>query len=118
MIKALIACVLLFAAETAVTSAATGELNLTGEIMDSQCGLAGTHEMMKKQIGAQDDAECTRACVKQGGKLVLYDSSTKKVYQLQNQQKAMDYAGQKVKVAGTQTQDNVVQIETIQPISQ
>jgi hypothetical protein len=53
--------------------------------------------MMKKQIGAQDEAECTLACLKQGGKLVLYDPSTKKTYQFQNQQKAMDYAGQRSK---------------------
>jgi hypothetical protein len=73
--------------------------------------------MMKKQIGARDGAECTLACLKQGGKLVLYDPSTKKVYQLQNQQSQWTMLDKRSN-AGSKTQDNVIQIETIQSISQ
>jgi hypothetical protein len=71
--------------------------------------------MMKKQIGAQDEAECTLACLKQGGKLVLYD---KKNLSVPKSAKGDGLCWTKVKVADSQIQDNVVQIETIQSISQ
>lgn len=117
MNKVVISCVLLMSGFAA--TAQNGKETLKGEIMDTQCAMVGSHEMMKKQLGAQDDAECTRACVKQGGKLVLYDSTTKKVYQLNDQQKAMTYAGQKVRVIGIPNDDaNSIQIETIQPVSE
>ncbi|HKZ78275.1 MAG TPA: DUF5818 domain-containing protein [Pyrinomonadaceae bacterium] len=49
------------------------------------------------------DKNCTLACLKQGGKLVLADRDHKRVYRLDQtgQEKARDFTGQKVKVTGT-----------------
>ena len=80
----------------------------TGEIMDSQCAKNGSHDMMlkkegmEKMIGMPEGKKmCTMNCVKNGGKYVLYDSATKKVYALDDQTKPAEFAGQNVKVTGT-----------------
>jgi hypothetical protein len=73
----------------------------TGEIMDSQCAQMGSHDNMMKGEGAHNAKECTIACVKSGGKYALYDPTAKRAYQLDNQKKARDYAGQEVTITGT-----------------
>src|SRR5689334_21061945 len=65
-----------------------GAPTFTGEIMDVPCGLVKTHAMMMQQKGSKTPVDCTQACVRDGGKVVLYDSAHQKVYQLQDQQKA------------------------------
>lgn len=73
-----------------------------GEIMDSQCAMNGSHAQMEKMHNMPDDSKaCTLACVKMGGKFVLYDAVKKATYQLDDQEKPLGFAGQKVKVAGT-----------------
>jgi hypothetical protein len=72
-----------------------------GEIMDSQCAAMGSHDQMMKQEGAKNAKECSDACVKMGGKYVLYDAGTKTTYQLDDQTKAKKLSGQKVTVTGT-----------------
>lgn len=87
----------------------------TGEIMDSQCAMNGSHaEMLKKEgMGDKDPNDpmakkmCTENCIKKGGKYVLYDSATKKVYQLDDQTKPQQFAGQNVKVTGTLDKDTI-----------
>jgi hypothetical protein len=89
--------------------ASAKDKTFTGEIMDSQCAQNGSHAMMLKQEGmANKDPNdpmakkmCTENCLKMGGKLVLYDAGTKTVYQLDDQDKPKDFAGQKVKVTGS-----------------
>jgi hypothetical protein len=44
---------------------------------------------------------CTQNCVKMGGKYVLYSAAKKTVYELDDQQKPAEFAGQNVKVAGS-----------------
>jgi hypothetical protein len=60
--------------------------------MDSSCAKMGSHEMMEKQhnmpSNAASDKACTVACLKAGAKLVLYDASTKTVYELDDQKKS------------------------------
>lgn len=81
----------------------------TGEVFDSQCSKMGSHEMMLKKEGHGDmDANapmarkmCTENCVKMGGKYVLFDAAKKTVYELDDQKKPAEFAGQKVKVTGT-----------------
>lgn len=81
----------------------------TGEIMDSQCAMNGSHaEMMKKEgMGDKDPNDpmakkmCTQGCVKMGGKYVLFNSADKSIYQLDDQSKPANFAGEKVKVKGT-----------------
>ena len=85
--------------------AAQKQQTITGEVMDSSCAKMGSHEMMEKQHGMSSspasDKACTLACVKAGDKFVLYDASTKTVYELEDQKKAEQFAGEKVKLTGT-----------------
>jgi type 1 fimbria pilin len=73
-----------------------------GEIMDSSCAMMGSHEgMMKMHQDVKTAKECTLACVKMGAKFVLFDPATKTTYKLDDQQKPVQFAGEKVKVRGT-----------------
>src|SRR2546426_9112828 len=73
---------------------AVRERTLVGFISDNHCGL-------KHMAGMGDDKSCTLMCVK-NGKFVLADRDHKRVYQLDKtgQEKAREFAGQKVKVTG------------------
>lgn len=64
-----------------------------GYISDSSCGL--TH------MAGMDEKDCTLMCVK-NGKFVLANRDHKIVYQLDRvgQEKAREFAGQKVKITG------------------
>ena len=88
--------------------AAAKDKSFSGEIMDSQCAKNASHEAMLKKEGMEnmkDDPKakqmCTINCVKMGGKYVLFDAASKTVYQLDDQTKPEQFAGQKVKVTGT-----------------
>ena len=72
----------------------TAEKTLIGYVSDNHCGL-------KHMAGMGDDKSCTLMCVKDG-KFVLADRDHKRVYQLDKvgQEKAGEFAGQKVKVTG------------------
>ena len=82
-------------AQNSSTAKAT-EKTLVGYISDSMCGL-------KHMSGMGDDKNCTLVCVKGGSKFVLADRDHKRVYNLDKagQEKAREFAGQKVKVIGT-----------------
>jgi hypothetical protein len=72
----------------------------SGQIMDNQCASLGGHEaMMNKDMNTPK--ACTLGCVKEGGLFVLYDATAKKVYQLDDQKKPEQFAGDKVTVEGT-----------------
>lgn len=95
-----------------------------GEIMDSQCAMNRSHaEMLKKEGMGDKNANdpmakkmCTENCVKMGGKYVLYDSAAKKVYQLDDQTKPQQFAGQNVKVSGTiDKASETIHITNIEP---
>ena len=81
----------------------------TGEIYDSQCAKNASHAMMLKKEGMGDKdpndpmvkGMCTKNCVKMGGKYVLFNAAKKTVYELDDQQKPEQFAGQNVKVMGT-----------------
>lgn len=82
-------------------------VSLHGAIMDSQCAFnvhsdAHSHEWMTKRgvQGATDEESCTRHCVKDmGGSYVLVVK--KDVYKLDDQTKAEQFSGKKVKLNGT-----------------
>ncbi len=78
----------------------------TGEIMDSQCANMGSHDVMMKQEGARDAKQCTMGCVKMGGKYVLFNAQNKSIYQLDDQKKPAQFAGEKVTVTGKLGNDN------------
>ncbi len=81
------------------------EKAFTGEISDSMCGLK---HMMEGGAKA-----CTLKCVEGGSKFVLADAAHNKVYQLSDQNKPKEFAGQKVKVTGTLKGD-VIQVSSIE----
>ena len=72
------------------------EKTVVGYVSDSMCGL--DHSAMK--MG--EDKECTLKCVEGGAKFVLADRDHKTVYTLDAaaQEKAREFAGQKVQVTG------------------
>jgi hypothetical protein len=80
---------------------------LHGAIMDSQCAYnvhsdAHSHDWMTKRgiQGATDEESCTHHCVKDmGGSYVLVVK--KDVYKLDDQVKAEQFAGKKVKINGS-----------------
>jgi hypothetical protein len=86
---------------TTVSFGKKADKTYTGEIMDSQCAKMGNHDAGYKMTGTNTPKDCALACVKAGGKFVLYDAATKTAYELDDQNKAKELAGQKVKVEGT-----------------
>jgi len=86
--------------------AKAGTKTFVGNISDAMCGL-------KHMMPGKSDKECTLECVKAGSKYVLADVANGKVYQLSDQKKPEEFAGQKVKVTGTLKGDtiNVTAIE-------
>jgi hypothetical protein len=77
-----------------VSFAAQKDATYNGEIMDSHCAAMGDH-------GGKEAKTCTLGCVKGGASFVLYNSADKAIYQLDDQKKPVEFAGQKVKVTGT-----------------
>jgi hypothetical protein len=72
-----------------------------GEVMDSACAKMGSHDaMMKSHPNMKTAKDCTLGCVKAGSKYVLYNSSNKTLYELDDQKKAEEFPGQMVTVAG------------------
>jgi hypothetical protein len=84
-----------------------GTKTFVGNISDSMCGL-------KHMMPGKSDKECTLECVKAGSKYVLADLASGKVYQLSDQKKPEEFAGQKVKVTGTLNGDTI-SVTAIEP---
>ena len=89
-------------------SKAAKDRTLVGFISDNHCGL-------KQHMKGMSDKDCTLMCVK-NGKFVLADRAHKRVYQLDQtgQDKARDFAGQKVKVTGRVT-GRTIHVTNIEP---
>ncbi len=85
--------------------AAQKDASFSGEISDRACAKANSHEMMMKKHNVQTIEDCIPACVKAGGKYVLFDTATMTIYGLDDQQKPAPFAGKKVKVTGTYDKD-------------
>jgi hypothetical protein len=83
-----------------------------GEIMDSSCAKMGSHAQMEKEHNIPDAKACTQGCVKNGAKYVLYMNG--KAYDLDDQTKPVDFAGQKVKVNGKlDSKTNTIHVDSI-----
>jgi type 1 fimbria pilin len=98
-----------------VAAAAPKESTFKGEIMDSACAKAGSHDGMMAKAGLKTAKDCTEACVKGGNKYVLFNKTSKKVYQLDDQTKPADFAGKSVKVKGTlDSASDTIHVSSIQ----
>lgn len=90
------------------------EQTFSGEIMDSACAKAGSHDAMMKKAGLTSAKDCTLACVKNGSKFVLFNKGAKKTYELDDQTKPEQFAGEKVTVKGTlDTATNTIHVTDI-----
>ena len=89
------ACLLL-----APSFVAAKDTTFSGEIMDKACADDGGHEAMFKKTGTKDPKACTEACIKMGSKYVLFNAD-KTFYNLSDQKKPAQFAGQKVEVTGS-----------------
>lgn len=88
----------------------------TGQIMDSQCAAMGNHDAGYKMTGTSTPKDCTLACVKAGGQFVLYNSTRKLTYKLDNQDEPKAFAGDNVKVIGTYNRSTkAIHVEKIEP---
>lgn len=73
-----------------------------GEIFDTQCAQQASHEEMENTRQLPKDAkQCALFCVKNGSRLVLYDSGNRITYELDDQAKARPFAGQQVQITGS-----------------
>ena len=91
----------------------------SGEIADSQCALnvhslSQSHkEMMGMKPEIKTDAECVRFCAKERGGRYMPQTKTK-VYKLDAQVLAEEWAGQRVKLVGTlDPKTNIITVEKI-----
>jgi hypothetical protein len=98
LLSTVVVAVSLCAAQTDPNSLST----FNGEIMDSLCAKAGTHDQMMKDMKSMgtDKATCSVKCIQLGAKYVLYDANNKAIYELDDQSKAEQFAGQRVRVEG------------------
>ena len=76
-------------------------LSYTGEIMDSKCAGQGSHNQVMAKEGVKTAKDCTLLCMKDGGKFVLYSADAKTSFNLDDQDKPREYAGEKVTIVGT-----------------
>jgi len=76
-------------------------LSYTGEIMDNKCAGQGSHNQVMAKEGVKTAKDCTLLCIKDGGKFVLYSADAKTSFNLDDQDKPREYAGEKVTIVGT-----------------
>ena len=106
-VASLFAAVVLFSFYLFAKDKPKDTVSLRGAVMDSQCAFnvhsnTRSHEWMTTRgvQGATDEESCTQHCVKDmGGSYVLV--AKKDVYKLDDQVKAEQFAGKKVKINGT-----------------
>jgi len=96
---------------TASFPAAQGTTTFTGELMDAVCAPMGSHTMTMKENDLTEPLQCVWFCLHfrtPGSRLVLYDASTKTVYNLDDMGRCgpplrclRPYSAEKVKLTGT-----------------
>ena len=101
---ALLGMALLLAAGITIASPKGEGKSFVGNISDSMCGL--------KHMMPGGDKACTVECVKNGSKYVLADPASGKVYELSDQTKPAEFAGQKVEVTGV-LKGKVITVDSI-----
>jgi|HubBroStandDraft_2_1064218.scaffolds.fasta_scaffold229108_2 hypothetical protein len=82
-------------------------LAFQGEITDSVCARAGSHDDMERDKGVKDSRDCVSECLKDGAVLVFRNLATGASYRLDldgpvfNQDRLMEFAGAKVRIIGS-----------------
>lgn len=98
---------------------AAGDRTFQGQIMDAMCAANGSHSPGGYQAThTNNPKDCTLACVKAGSKFVLYNTAQKTTLQLDDQDKARDFAGQDVTVTGSyNNSDKTIHVQNIKASS-
>jgi hypothetical protein len=96
---------LLALAIASLAGAAATKGSWTGWITDDHCGAKGA---------SADHKACAEKCAGRGGKLVLYNTADKKLYDLDKQDVAKANLGQEVKVTG-EVDGKSIKVESISP---
>jgi hypothetical protein len=78
----------------------------TGYISDAGC----TKKQGAEKVAADSHAGCAKSCIKRGDKAVLVTSDGK-VFNITNQDKVVEHAGEKVTVVGDVDGDNITVTE-------
>jgi hypothetical protein len=92
-------------------------LSYTGEIMDSQCAGQGSHNQVMAKEGLKTAKDCALLCIKDGSKFVLYSADAKTPFNLDDQDKSREYAGEKVTIVGTYDgQSKTIHIQSIMAV--
>lgn len=98
-----LSAVVLIAASVGMASpkkaAASKAKSWSGYVTDSSCATKG--------MKAVTNADCVKRCVDAGSKYVLYDTRSKKVYQLDPQSSVAEHATHYVKISGTLDGDTI-----------
>ena len=92
------------ALKAAAATAEAGQRVFTGEIWDSVDAQRGSRDQMMKENGLGTPLTATIFAVrylKPPAKYVLYDPGTKKIYQIDDQNRVGAWATAKVKITGT-----------------
>jgi hypothetical protein len=98
------------------------EVVVTGEVSDSQCAFnvhssGNSHDdVIKTGVLGHTPEECTRSCVRLGGKYVLVDGVHKKVYHVANPALVEAFAAQKVRVKAMLGANDVLSITSVEPL--
>lgn len=79
-------------------AAASATKSWHGYVTDSKCA---------SNAKARTNSACVKKCVDAGDKYVLYDTATKKVYQLDPQDAVAEHAGHHVSISGTMDGDTI-----------
>ena len=100
--------IVLFALLTLTVAALAGagtKGTWTGWVTDEHCGAKGA---------SADHKACAEKCLKNGGKLVFYNTNDKKIYALDNQDLAKQHIGHEVKVTG-EAEGKSIKVASIAP---
>jgi uncharacterized protein DUF5818 len=89
-------------AATLTLSTGAAAADFTGYVIDESCG---------SKPAMKGNEACARKCIRGGSPAVLLADSAK-IYKLDDQAKAVEHAGHKVKVTGTLNGDTI-KVETI-----
>lgn len=95
-----------------------------GEVTDSQCAFnvhshnSSHDDMIRTNTMGNTPEECALTCVRhRNGKYVLIDPTKKKIFHLEPQSSAGEFAGKKVRIRGSYDKDrDVLTIAEIKPL--
>jgi hypothetical protein len=91
MKKTTVVFLTLLSLTVALAASAGTKGSWTGWVTDEHCGAKGA---------SADHKACAEKCLKNGSKLVFYNTADKKIYSLDNQDMAKQNIGHEVKVTG------------------